>query len=128
MRKLLLILCCFPLLMAATCEDNDDNAFLDDNCTEEAVAGLNVQVKDAATGEFLSDVVITAQDGAYGEILELVPASNPATYVGAWERTGTYVLTIQKDGYQSFISNGFQVTENVCHVNPQNLTFEISPL
>ncbi|RZJ68120.1 MAG: carboxypeptidase regulatory-like domain-containing protein [Flavobacterium sp.] len=128
MRKLLLILCCFPLLMAATCEDDDDTIIPIDNCTEEAVAGLNIVVKDEVTGEVLSDgVVLTAQDDDYSEILELVPGSNPATFAGAWERPGTYIITVQKSGYQTFISNGFLVTANVCHVIPQNRTLEIIP-
>lgn len=128
MRKLILILCCFPLLMAATCEDDDD-VIEADNCSEEAVAGLNVKVKDAVTGEFISDgVSVTAEDGSYSELLELVPASDPATFAGAWERTGTYIITVQKSGYQTYVSNGFQVTENPCHVIPQNLTFELTPI
>ncbi|NUY81251.1 carboxypeptidase regulatory-like domain-containing protein [Flavobacterium sp. MAH-1] len=128
MRKLILILCFFPLLMAATCEDDDDVIEVD-NCSEEAVAGLNVKVKDAVTGEYLSDgVSVTAEDGSYSELLELVPASDPATFAGAWERTGIYTITVQKSGYVTFISNAFQVTENPCHVIPQNLTFELTPL
>lgn len=128
MKKMLLILCCFPLLMAATCEDDDDKIVNIDNCTEEAVAGLNIVVKDATTGEVLSDgVVVSAQDGAYGEVLELVPGSNPATFAGAWERAGTYVITVQKSGYETLVSNAYQVTATVCHVVPQNRTLEITP-
>lgn len=128
MRKLLLFLCCMPLLMAATCEDEDDVLEPIDTCTEEAVAGLNVIVRDAATAEVLSDgVSITAQDGDYSEVLELVDGSAPATFTGAWERAGTYVLTVQKSGYATFISNGIAVTANQCHVNGQLVNVELTP-
>lgn len=128
MRKLILILCCFPF-MAATCEDEDDKLFLDDNCTDEVIAGVNVKVKDASTGAYLSDgVSVTVQDGDYSELLDLIQDSDPATFSGAWERPGTYTIIVQKSGYVGFESNGFLVTENPCHVNPRDFTFELTPL
>ncbi|MBD3582041.1 carboxypeptidase-like regulatory domain-containing protein [Flavobacterium selenitireducens] len=129
MKKLILILFCFPLLMAATCEDEDDTRFLDDNCTDEVVAGLNVKVKDFSTGAYLSDgVSVTAQDGDYSEVLDLIPSSEPPTFSGAWERPGTYTIIVQKSGYGTFQSNAFPVTQNPCHVNPRDFTFELTPL
>lgn len=128
MRKLILILFCFPLLMAATCEDEDDTAVIGDNCSDEAVAGLNVKVRDVSTGDYLSDgVQITAEDGTYSEMLVLVPGSNPPTFAGAWERTGVYTMTVQKSGYVTAITNAYQVNENVCHVIPENLTVDLTP-
>lgn len=126
MKKLLLILCCFPLLMAATCEDEDDIQIAD--CTSDIVSGLNVKIRDAATGAFLSDgVTITAQDAGYSEVLELIPGNEPAVFEGAYERTGTYVFTVEKDGYQTLVTDGFVVNRNACHVITQNLTLDLAP-
>lgn len=129
MRRLLLLFCCAPLLMASMCEDQDDVIEPIDNCTGEAVAGLNVIVRDENTGEVLTDgVSITAQDDDYSEILQLVDGSSPATFAGAWERAGTYILTVQKSGYVTFLSNGIVVTANQCHVNGQTVNIELTPL
>jgi len=129
MRKLILILCCFPLLMAATCEDEDDTQIALSECTDEVIAGVNVKVKDAETGAFLSDgVSITIQDGAYSEVLDLISDSQPPVFQGAWERAGSYTFTVQKQGYSGLQTNGFLVTANPCHVNTRSLTFELTPL
>src|SRR5690606_41681889 len=64
---------------------------------DEVIAGVNVKVKDASTGAYLSDgVSVTVQDGDYSELLDLIQDSDPATFSGAWERPGTYTIIVQK--------------------------------
>lgn len=121
MKKLFLLLCLFPLLMANQCNDDDDNQI---SCTQEARAGLNVTVMDAVTHVVLTeDVAVVATDGAYSEMLELFPGSD--VFSGAWERRGTYVLSVSKPGYQTFTSDPIAVDADVCHVIPQNVTVQI---
>ncbi len=125
MKKILLLLACTPFLLATTCDrENDDEI----NCTLEAVAGLNVTVRDAVTNELLSTgVTVTAQDGTYTETLEEFPNNETTLFSGAWERVGTYVVTVSKEGYQTFTSEPVVVTADVCHVIPQQLTAELQP-
>ena len=94
-------------------------------CTDQFVYGLNVIVLDASTGNpIFQDIEVKAVDGAYQEILELVPGLEYA-FVGAGERAGTYVVTITKAGYQTYTSAPIVLTRDECHVIPQSLTVNL---
>lgn len=122
MRKLLILVCILPLFTASHCNNDDDQV----NCTTEARAGLNITVKDAVTSAVITEeVTVVASEGAYEETLENTTGSG--IFSGAWERSGTYVITISKPGYQTFTSGAVTVTEDVCHVIPQSRTFQITP-
>ncbi len=123
MKKIFLLLACTPFLLAMTCDEDDEII-----CTQEAKAGLNITVKDAVTDELLSmGVTVIAQDGSYTETLEQFPNEEVPVFIGAWERVGTYVVTVSKEGYQTFTSEPIVVTADVCHVIPQQVTVELQP-
>lgn len=123
MKKLFLFLACMPFLLATTCEE-DDEVY----CTQEAKAGLNITVKDAVNGEFLSTgVTVIAQDGSYSETLEQFTNEEIPVFIGAWERIGTYTITVSKEGYQTFTSEPIVVTADVCHVIPQQINVDLQP-
>lgn len=123
MKKIILVLACMPFLLATTCDDDDQII-----CTQEAKAGLNITVKDAVSNEILSTgVSVVAQDGMYTETLEALAGDNQTVFIGAWERQGTYIVTVSKEGYQTFTSSSIQVTADECHVIPQLLTVELQP-
>jgi hypothetical protein len=121
MKKLLL----FALFAAAvSCSDDDNNN--DVICTEEARAGLNVTVKDAETNQMLGEgVTVVAKDGAYTETLQFLDA--PAQFVGAWERAGTYTLTVTAQGYETYTSQPIAVGEDECHVISEIITVQLQP-
>ena len=122
MKKLLLLVCFTPFLMATQCNEDDNKV----NCTQEARAGLNITVEDAVSHLVLTDgVTIRATDGAYSEILDCIPGSD--VFSGAWERRGNYVLTVSKESYQTFTSVTITVTADVCHVIPQNRAIQLLP-
>lgn len=121
MKKLFLLLCLFSFLTANQCNDDDDNQV---NCTQEARAGLNITVQDEVSHAVLTDgVTVQATEGSYSETLERFPGSD--VFSGAWEREGSYVLTVSKEGYQTHTSETITVTADVCHVIPQNRTVEL---
>ncbi|WP_293892023.1 carboxypeptidase-like regulatory domain-containing protein [Flavobacterium sp.] len=121
MKKLFLFVLCTPFLLASTCE-NDDNQIV---CTQDFVYGLNVVVLDATTGNPLVEgVTVEATDDGYHENLHLIPGLE-YSFAGAGERTGTYIITITKEGYQTYTSSPIVVTANVCHVIPQSLTVDL---
>lgn len=123
MKKLFLFLACMTFLLATTCEE-DDEVY----CTQEAKAGLNITVKDAVNGEFLSTgVTVIAQDGSYSETLEQFTNEEIPVFIGAWERIGTYTITVSKEGYQTFTSEPIVVTADVCHVIPQQINVDLQP-
>lgn len=118
MKKLLVLFMFAPLLMASTCESNNDQIV----CTQEFVYGLNVVVLDATSGQPLVEgIEVKATDGTYQETLELIPGLE-YSYAGAGERAGSYTITVTKSGYQTYTSSPIVVTRNVCHVNTQSLT------
>lgn len=126
MKKLLLLLCLAPLLMANHCED-DDRYYDDYPCTAEARAALNVNVtlngSSAITAEGIS---VTARDGNYIEDLLPVIPDTP-TFSGAYERAGNYIITVRKAGYQDYVSNNIGVARDRCHVIPRQLTVNLIP-
>jgi hypothetical protein len=122
MKKILL----FLSIIAISCNSNDDNADNPTNCTEEFVYGLNVNVKDAATDAVLQEgVLVKAVDGSYVETLETVESI--PTFLGAGERAGSYVITVSKDGYQTFTSPVVTVKADICHVLTETLNVELQP-
>jgi len=124
MKKWIFLLGFTPFLMAMQCNEDDNRNLI--NCTQEARAGLNVTVQDAISHSVLTDgVTVQATDGTYSETLERIPGSD--VFSGAWEREGSYVLTVSKEGYQTHTSETLIVTADVCHVIPQNRTVELVP-
>lgn len=96
-------------------------------CTEEARAGLNIAVKDAVTNQLLSSgITVIAKDGNYTETLEFFNANNPV-FSGAWERQGTYIITVSGAGYVTSVSETITVTADECHVIPQQFQVALQP-
>ncbi|MHB1146168.1 MAG: carboxypeptidase-like regulatory domain-containing protein [Lutibacter sp.] len=96
-------------------------------CTMEARAGLNITVKNAVTNQLLSSgITVNAKDGNYTETLEFFNANIPI-FSGAWEREGTYIVTVSGVGYTTFVSDPITVTADECHVIPQQLQVVLQP-
>lgn len=115
------MIACFALIFS--CDSEDDGPIL---CTTEAVAGLNVQVKDAETNQILTEgVLVIAQEDEYSEILMNIEQSS--TFIGAWERMGNYTIIVSKEGYQTFTSEVISVETDVCHVIPEIVQVALIP-
>lgn len=108
----------FILLVACVygCNTDDDLNTSDPVfCTEEAIDGLKVTVKGPTDLFSIEGVTVTAKDGNYSENLENVFDSN--VFSGATERAGTYIITVSKPGFQTFVSESpIVVEEDLCHV------------
>lgn len=119
MKKRLLLLFSLGFLVLS-CSGTSEEIF----CTEEAKAGLNVSVTLAESSSSIpiSDgVTVTATDGDYSEVLQFFDAQNPV-FSGAYERAGTYIITVTKPGRQTYISQPIVITRDECHVIPKNIT------
>lgn len=112
MKKFLIGIIVTTFLACNSDDDTQDPVL----CTLEARAGLEVTVKDGLGGANITNgVTVEAIDGNYSETLKKVEANN--TFVGAYERAGTYIITVTKDGYRdNTLSEPVLVTEDVCHV------------
>lgn len=114
----------FVLLFSCQASDNDDIF-----CTTEVKAGLNVSVLlvESSSSIPISDgVTVVATDGNYTETLQFFDAQNPIFY-GAYERAGTYTLTVTKPGRRTYVSQPIVLTRDICHVIPQNVMVSLLP-
>ncbi|HMK06667.1 MAG TPA: hypothetical protein VK476_04000 [Flavobacterium sp.] len=124
MKKLILILFLFPLLMANTCEDD---RYEDYPCTAEARAGLNVSVSLGSQNSITSDgVTVVATHGNYTETLVAYNENDPI-FSGAYERRGNYIITVSKEGYQTYTSGLVMVKRDECHVIPKFVHVSLQP-
>jgi hypothetical protein len=124
MKKVLLLCCCLPFLMASTCEDSPQDTIY---CTTEARAGLNVQVQLAGSSTFETiGLNVTATEGSYSESLSFYTGST--IFSGAYERQGTYIITVSKEGYHTYTSAPITVTADQCHVISQSLLVVLQPI
>lgn len=124
MTRLFMFLSILPLFILSTCEEEDDKQIM---CTEEARAGLNVTVslgiKSSLAG---TGVTVIANDGNYSETLSYYNELDPI-FSGAYERSGNYILTVSKQGYQTYTSGVITVTRDECHVIPQKIHVTLLP-
>lgn len=65
-------------------------------------------------------MTVVATSGNYSETLQFFDPQNPIFY-GAYERAGTYTITVTKAGRQTYVSQPIVVTRDICHVIPQTV-------
>jgi len=93
-------------------------------CTANIVPGVVIQVMDADTGDAVIDATVTLTEGDYTETLEGYEGS----YTGAWERYGTYTLTVTAYGYETLTITDLVVTADMCHVITVYRDIELTPI
>lgn len=115
MRSVLFLLATLALYPA--CKDDGTSGRI---CTTEARAGIQVDVRDATTGEPAADGAIAyAQEGAYVDTLRTFPSLPPqasSMMVGVYERPGVYTVVVRKSGYRQWVQSNVIVTKDECHV------------
>lgn len=104
----------FFLILLLTCSAmscKKDGVF----CTEEARAGLQLTVRSGISGAVLTEgVSVIAVSGDYVE--ELQPYSGDSSFVGLFERPGSYEITIFKESYRQLILDSILIDADECHV------------
>jgi uncharacterized cupin superfamily protein len=90
-------------------------------CTAEAVAGITVTLRSVEGGPLLADDAQgRAADPAQPEIGERL--------VGVWEAPGTYVVTVEKPGFMTWVRGDVRVEAGECHVVPVHLDAALTPV
>jgi hypothetical protein len=100
-------------------------------CTEEARPGLMVALADSLTGVTtgFTNVAIIAREGAYADSAVMATYPQPPSTGGvalAYERRGTYDVSVRADGYATWTRTGVIVTGDVCHVATVALTARLA--
>ncbi len=117
-----------PLLSLAAplsgCGQSSDSGVV---CGAIAAAGLSVGVTNAQTGAAICDATVTASEGSYSEKL----LATACRYVGAYERPGTYVVTVDAQGFDRRAVADMRVAMGggVCpHVQEVQLEVPLQPV
>ncbi|MEX2110174.1 MAG: hypothetical protein WD802_06205 [Gemmatimonadaceae bacterium] len=91
-------------------------------CTLEARAAVSVDVRDSVTNAaFGRGSTIIARDGAYADTAEITGVVD-GPYGLAYERAGTYTVTVDQQGYRQWSRAGISVTKDECHVRGVSIT------
>ena len=86
-------------------------------CTQEARAGITVDVRDAVTNAQVGrGSIVVAREGAVADTATDTPLGN-GPYSLVFERAGTYTVSVTQSGYQPWTQSGVVVTKGTCHVN-----------
>lgn len=89
-------------------------------CTLEARAGVTVDIRDSiSNADVSSGARIIAKDGVYADTVNSGGAGFPVGL--AYERSGTYTVTVEKNGYRTWSQGGVVVTKDQCHVQGVSL-------
>ncbi|MCG8469403.1 MAG: carboxypeptidase-like regulatory domain-containing protein [Gemmatimonadetes bacterium] len=94
-------------------------------CTDEFVYGLIVDVHEGSGGPGTEGAVGVAIDGSFADTLQ---SFDSVRMVGAGERSGTYDVTIEKDGFATWSTANITVTADECHVTPVRLDAVLIPV
>lgn len=87
-------------------------------CTQEERPAVTVALVDSITGEAIvpGSLLVVAADGEYADTIRgLAPGGL------AYEREGTYRVTVQASGYAPWVRENVRVTSDECHVRTVEL-------
>ena len=116
----------FAVLALALATACDDDLYSPPVCTTEAVAGITVDLLDqSGTPLSAEDAEGRAADPEQPHLYVL--ESFGERLVGVWEAPGTYLVTVEKPGYVTWVRDGVRVEEGTCHVVPVRLEATLVP-
>jgi hypothetical protein len=96
-------------------------------CTLEARAAVSIDVRDSVTNAAVGrGSTIIARDGAYADTAEITGVFD-GPYGLAYERAGTYTVTVDQQGYRPWSRAGIRVTKDECHVRGVSITARLQP-
>ncbi len=94
----------------------------DTACAAYSVPGIVVEPYNARTGAPVgNDAVLTVHDGSYTE-------SAPVVVGAAWDRPGTYSVSVRTHGYQEWTRNNIRVRQRGCQVKTIVLRARLEPV
>lgn len=121
MKKLILIF----LIICTACNLDEQETLDPVFCTDELRPGLEITVVDDTDDTVItSEITVVVRDGSYTETL--VNFNGTMTFVGAFERTGAYLISISGFGYEDFSSTvPIIVDKDICHVITESREIKI---
>jgi hypothetical protein len=92
-------------------------------CAGNEVAGLSVEVTDMTNNAPITTATVMASDGNYSETLMTLDNGD---YVGAFDRPGTYMMTVIAPGYVAQTVGPVTVTGSSCEVQTQTVNVALA--
>jgi hypothetical protein len=105
-----------------------------EGCTLNIVAGVEVEVRDRTTDQFLTTPPRgVVREGSFQDSLEVSSITEDVPprvrmLMGAEERAGRYVVHIEAEGYLPWDTVGVRVGRDDCHVRTARFTAALDPL
>jgi hypothetical protein len=99
-------------------------------CTMEARSAITIEIVDRQNGQTPRGVsTLTVRDGSYTDTATIDGSmANAANSLGvAYERAGTYRVTVSNPNYETWERSNVQVTRDECHVQTVRLRAELEP-
>ena len=101
-------------------------------CTTDVRPGLVVSVLDSASRDPLGPgMLVVVRDGAYADTARtFLPHPIEGVlqrFAFAFERRGTYDVTVERSGYRTWRRDGVRVSGDECHVRTVELTALLQP-
>jgi hypothetical protein len=124
MRAIHLVMACAVVL--AGCSSDPPAGIV---CTEEARPGIVVHVRAEPDGAPAADgAVLRIHEGSFVQVVD--QTIDGLTLFGATERKGVYLVTIAKEGFETWSRNDVIVeqTADGCHVITVQLEARLQPL
>jgi hypothetical protein len=109
--------------LAAACHDGPTSVV----CADYAAPSIQVLVRDAATGAYLgAGSTFVQRSGSYADSASLpidldLPYDLSLVVESAFERSGTYDVTVRRAGYVTWERSAVHVASGVCHVETVRL-------
>jgi hypothetical protein len=94
-------------------------------CPLRPVPAIRAEVRSQSTGELLLGATGGVRDGEYSDALVSL---GPGLLAGAYDRPGTYTVTVQKEGFSPWTASGVTASMSSCSVNTVELTARLSPI
>jgi len=120
-----LVVGCLAIVSAAACTEAVNSVAqppIPVSCTMNEIAGIVLFIVDSTDGPFRAPVTTTLRDGPFSQTIAF-----PATYgldhrYLAYERAGTYSITLDAPGYKTWRRDNVVVARGDCHVKPVSVT------
>lgn len=124
------LLFAFCLLTIFSCSSDDDQSSEESVvlCTTEIVPSFRITVVDNEDNSLVDDVTVTVIENNFSEVLS---AESIGVYTGPDERVGTYIITLEKEGFQTLTvtdAPSVALTPDLCHVDTVTLTYTITAM
>lgn len=122
-RKLSILVLAFGgVALLAACNQGSGGA-----CAADPVPGINVSVVDTAgnAGNVLN-LKIVVRDGIWGDSINS-SVRNVTNFLTAFDRPGTYAITVTGTAVKTFAITGVVVQQNGCHVRERDITATMVP-